>query len=45
MSYTIGREPEKLAEIAGRAVNSDVRLVQIPGAKHDSMENREAMVM
>jgi alpha-beta hydrolase superfamily lysophospholipase len=37
-------EPTELAEIARYAGNKAVRVVQIPGAKHDCMENSEAMV-
>jgi alpha-beta hydrolase superfamily lysophospholipase len=37
-------EPPKLAEIARKAGNEAVRVVQIPGAKHDCMENSEAML-
>lgn len=37
-------EADKLAEIARAAGNKDVRVALIPGAKHDCMENPEAMI-
>lgn len=37
-------EADKLAEIAREAGNKDVRVAMIPGAKHDCMENPEAMI-
>jgi pimeloyl-ACP methyl ester carboxylesterase len=37
-------EPEALANLARAAGNADVRVRQIPGAKHDCMENSEGML-
>ena len=37
-------EPEALAEIVRKAGNRKVRVKQIPSARHDCMENPEAMV-
>jgi alpha-beta hydrolase superfamily lysophospholipase len=37
-------EPGSLAEIAQRAGNNHVRSVEIPKARHDCMENSEAMI-
>ena len=36
--------PEALATIAWEAGNKEVRVVRIPGARHDCMENSEAML-
>lgn len=41
---TEGWEPEALSEIVRKAGNADVRVTQIPNARHDCMENPEAMV-
>jgi alpha-beta hydrolase superfamily lysophospholipase len=37
-------EPESLAELARSARNKDVRVESIRGAKHDCLENSEAML-